>query len=440
MDYLRDFSEQTAAVFNGAGFENEFHLAAFCRHWAADIPEQFDFHMKHFQAEKTVPKCFSYINFYPDFDVWGYEVATGKAEEGWTYLRDVTANGFGLYTRFRFPYGKPCGNFYIAVTTPAIYSPYGNYHLSTYHYETGEIRSSTIQADKKGRLHIETRGGRGDEIGISGNGLPSPILFLSDTNQENIYVASGRTTSLSLKVINLSPSRLDSVVFTCYTENTDALSIASSSKVYNLAPGAITSLNDLLSITGNFISRNKNLAYLHIGYLHNGVISTRERIIQVHIMDALKKVSTDDIMIFDGRSEQLPVYRYNWGDWDNRVRPEMISEGKGNGNGIAEPGEIFSVWIRIPAGEAPEDLDTWHPVTPVGGPGSMKVQVNNIKEYLFSTGRPSLSAQMKLPATYPANEVKTLNVQSELIWMCPADDCHRGSVDRIFIHYFQVPL
>jgi hypothetical protein len=77
---------------------------------------------------------------------------------------------------------------------------------------------------------------------------------------------------------------------------------------------------------------------------------------------------------------------------------------------------------------------------PVGGEGSMEIHVESVHEYLFSTGRPSLSAQMKLPANYFQNETGTLNVQSELNWMYPADDCHRGSVDRIYIHYFQVPL
>ena len=440
MDYLRDFSELTAAIFNGAGFDNEFHLANFCRHYAADIPQQFDFHMKHFESEKKEPECFSYINFYPDFDVWGYQVETEKAEEGWTYLRDVMENGFGLYTRFRFPYGKPCGNYGIKVTTPPIYEPNGHYNLSAYNYETGAVNNSTLDADNEGRLQIETRGGRGDEIGISGNGLPSPILFLTDAIHENIYLESGKAISLSFKVINLSPSSMESVVFTCNTKNSEALSIQTSSKAYDLAPGEVTILEDLVSVTGNFTSRNKNLAYLHLGYQHNGVKSTRERIIQVHIIDTLKEVANDNVIIFDGRSEKISVYRYNWGDWDNRVRPETISEGQGNGNGIAEPGEIFSVWIRIPAGEAPDDLDTWHPVTPLGGQGSMDIHVDNVKEYLFSTGRPSLSAQMKLPATHTANETNTLNVQSELIWMFPADDCHRGSVDRIYIHYFQVPI
>jgi len=440
LDYLRDFSLQTGAIFNGAGFDSEFHLADFCRHYAADIPQQFDFHMRHFQANKVEPKCFSYINFYPEFDVWGYKVESDKKEEGWTYLRDVTANGFGLYTRLRFPYGKPCGNYDITLTTPAIYTPNGTYELATYNYETGFVSSSSVQADNKGKLQIKTRGGRGDEIGISGNGLPSPLLFLTDTVQENIYIESGKTVSLSFKVINLSPSMMESIVFTCFTENTDALSLETSSKAYDLAPGEVIKLDNLVTLTGNFTSRNKNLAYLHLGYQQHGVPSQRKRIIQVHITDVINKVSADNIMILDGRSEQLAVYRYDWGDWDNRVRSETISEGKGNGNGIAEPGEIFSVWIRIPSGEAPEDLNTWHPVTPVGGQESMTIHVENVKEYLFSTGRPSLSAQMMLPDNYNSKKPCNLNVQSELIWMFPADDCHRGSVDRIYTHYFQVPL
>jgi hypothetical protein len=291
-----------------------------------------------------------------------------------------------------------------------------------------------------GRLKVETRGGIGDEIGISGNGLASPVLFLTDTLQENLYIKSGESVSLSFEVINLSSNPLDSVVFICSTENPEALRIESAPRSYDLEPGKVTLLEEVVTLTGNFTSRNKNLAYLRLTYSYNGIPSKRERIIQVHIVDPVKKVAAEDIMVFDSRSERLPVYRYNWGDWDERVRLETIAEGRGNGNGLAEPGEIFSVWIRLASGEAPEDQDTWHPVVPVGGEGSMDIHVEDVKEHLFSTGRPSLSAQMRLPANHAANESNILNVQSELIWMFPADDCHRGSVDRIFIHYFQVPL
>lgn len=326
------------------------------------------------------------------------------------------------------------------MTTPSVYIPGGDYSLSAYNYEAGSVSSSTIQADNQGRLQIETRGGMGDEIGISGHGLPPAVLFLTDTLIENLYIESGKTISLSFKVINLSPSRMDSVVFSCRSGNAEAINIVSSPKAYNLDPGEVTLLEDLVTLTGHFTSRNKNLAYLHLGYQHKGITSPRERIIQVHIIDSLKKVSADNVMIFDGRTEQLPVYRYDWGDWDERVRPETISEGHGNGNGIAEPGEIFSVWIRIASGEAPDDLDTWHPVTPIGGRGSMEIHVDNVREHLFSTGRPLLSAQMRLPAINSKNQTGMLNVQSELNWMYPAHDCHRGSVDRIYIHYFQVPI
>jgi hypothetical protein len=440
LDYLRDFSEQTAAAFKGAGFASEFHLADFCRHWAADIPEQLDFHMNHFEKEKTVPKCFSYINFYPDFDVWGYKVETGKAEEGWTYLRDVTENGFGLYTRFVFPYGTPCGKYDIRVTTPSFYSPHGTYNLTSYNYESGSVTASTLKADSDGRLQVETRGGRGDEIGISGNGLPPPILFLTDTLHENLYIESGKTISLSFKVINLSPSRLDSVVFVCSTENAEAISIDSGPKAYDLEPGEVTILEDLVTITGNFTSRNQNMAYMHLGFHHKGIPSSRKRIIQVHITDTLQDVSAENIRIFDGRSERLQIYRYDWGDWDNLVRTETITEGRGNGNGIAEPGETFSVWIRVPEGEDPVDRNTWHPVVPAGGQASIGIQVENVNEYLWSCGRALLSAQMRLPANPAGSKTISLKVQSELIRLLPADDCHRGSVDKINIRYFKVPI
>jgi hypothetical protein len=439
-DYLRDFSEHTSAIFQGAGFESEFHLADFCRHWAADIPQQLDFHMRYFREEKATPDCFTYINFYPRFDVWGYRVETDKAEEGWTCLRDVTENGFGLYTRFRFPYGKPCGNYDVTVTTPAIYAPLGTYGLSTYHYESGNITSTTLQADQEGKLQIASSGGRGHEIGISGNGLTPPILFLTDTLHENLYIESGRSVSLSFKVVNLSPYRMDSVVFTCRAGHPGSLRVQPGTKAYDLEPGKVTILDDLVTLRGRFTSPNHNLAYLHIGYHHKGDTSSRERLIQVHITDTLREVSRDDMLIFDGRSEALTVYRYNWGDWDNRVRLETITEGQGNGNGIAEPGELFSIWIKIPTGDAPEDVGTWHPVVPISGEGSMDIHVESIREYLFSTGRPSLSAQMRLPATYDTGKRNFLHVQSELIWMQPAADCHRGSVDRIFIRYFRLPI
>jgi hypothetical protein len=440
LDYLRDFSMQTAAVFEGAGFDSEFHMADFCRHWAADIPEQFDFHMKYFQAEKTIPKCFSYINFYPDFDVWGYRVKTGKAQEGWTCLRDVTENGLGLYTRYRFPYGKPCGNYDITLTSPPIYQPGGCYTISRYQYESGNVTSSRVRADSLGRLEIKTGGGKGDEIGISGNGLFPPVLFLTDTLQENLYIESGRTTSLSFDVINLSPFPMDSVVFTCSTENTAAICMETGPKAYDLKPGEVTRLDDLVTLTGHFTSRNRNLAYLHLGFQYRGMPASRERIIQVHIMDSLKQLTGEQFMVFDGRSEQLQVYRYDWGDWDRKVRLETISEGRGNGNGVAEPGEVFSVWIRIPEGEDPGDRNTWHPVVPVGGQSSMGIRVEDVNEYLWSTGRPLLSAQMRCPANGTGDHGPTLKVQSELIRLLPARDCHRGSVDRIYIHYFHLPL
>jgi hypothetical protein len=340
-----------------------------------------------------------------------------------------------------FPYGKSCGNYDIRVTTPPIYAPHANYQLSSYSYQTGRVRTSTRRADSQGRLQIQTTGGRGEEIGISGENLSPPVLFLTDTLHENIYVEAGKTVTLSFEVINLSTDPLDSVVFSCSTERPGSIQITSGPKTYDLEPGKVTHLQDLVTLTGHFTSRNQNLAYLHLGFQHKGARSARKRIIQVHIMDTLHEVAAENVKVFDGRSESLQIYRYGWGDWHNRVRMETITEGRGNGNGVVEPGEIFSVWIRLPEGGGdPVDRDTWHPVVPVGGQGSLQIPVEDVKEHLWTCGRALHSAQMTLPAGRAGAKTRTLHVQSELTRMLPADDCHRGSVDRIYIRYFRLPL
>lgn len=438
LDYLRAFSEQTGANYSGAGFESEEHLADFCRHWAADIPEQFDFHMKNFKAAKKTPACFSYVNLYPDFDVWGYKINTTKAEEGWTYLRDVTKNGFGLYSRLTFPYGKPCGSYEIKVSTPPIYTPEQIYTLARYSYQSGKVNYSQVLANNLGKLKILSDGGAGEEIGISGAGLEPPILFLSDTLNENIYIEAGKSTDISFKVINLSPDTLDSIVFTCTSSPELFLEAHCESTAYQLQAGKVTTIKNQVSLSGTFSSPNRNVAYLHLSYSLSGESSSRERIIQVNILDSIVTLPPEDILVFDGRNEELPVYSYDWGDWNTPVRSKIIQEGSGNGNGIPEQGEIFSVWIRLPGGEDPLDQDTWHPVMPLGSSG--RTDFEGTREYLWSTGRALRSAQMSLPADSFSKQEDPLLVQSELIRMLAAEDCYRGSVDKFRTPYFNIIL
>jgi hypothetical protein len=167
-DYLRYYTEQLSSLYNGAGFENSFYLADFCKHHAARVDLQFDFHMNKFQFPKQNISCFSFINLYPDFEIWGYNVTSSKTGNGWIYLHDVTKNGLGIYTRERLPWGNSLSPFNITVTTPSIYTPDETYILSRYSYKNNSFSNVEIKSDSIGRLTLTSTGGVGDVIGIIG--------------------------------------------------------------------------------------------------------------------------------------------------------------------------------------------------------------------------------------------------------------------------------
>lgn len=77
-DYLKYYTKQLYQGYLGAGFVNEFYQADFCMHHAARVDLQFDFHKKYFSEPKETVDCFSFINLYPEFEVWGYQVSSNK--------------------------------------------------------------------------------------------------------------------------------------------------------------------------------------------------------------------------------------------------------------------------------------------------------------------------------------------------------------------------
>ena len=54
---------------------------------------------------KTTLQNWSHYDLYPTFTVWNYEVKSNKSEPGLIFLRNVSKNGFGLYTKKWVPDG-----------------------------------------------------------------------------------------------------------------------------------------------------------------------------------------------------------------------------------------------------------------------------------------------------------------------------------------------
>ncbi len=195
---------------------------------------------------------------------------------------------------------------------------------------------------------LTSTGGIGEEIGIIGNGLQPPVFILTDTINENIYLQANIETSLSFDLINLSasPQIVDLNVTTC---NSEIIQIKKGNKQVNIPARSKKRVESLVICKGKYFSAFKNTGYLKISSSIDGIAQDREQIIQVNVIDHAQQLGHLRIKILDGKSEDLQLFKYEWSKWKQPISSAIISEGTGNGNGKAEIGETFTIWIQPPS-------------------------------------------------------------------------------------------
>jgi hypothetical protein len=192
---------------------------------------------------------------------------------------------------------------------------------------------------------------------------------------------------------------------------------------------------------GIYLSSFRNKGYLRISSSINGSIQDRDHLIQVTVKNPDPEMATVGIKIFDGRTEELAIFKYAWGGWNSPVSSEIISEGAGNGNGKVEMGETFSIWIEPPAAFDPSDLKTWHPVVPVNTGDNPDIYVERINQHNFSTGRQVMSAEIHLNRKPTEGNPVRIPVQSEFLKVeSLLKDCHRPVADNFNYLYYEILL
>jgi hypothetical protein len=439
-DYIKHYTTELYNAFNGAGFDNEYYLAEFCNHHAARVDLQFDFHMRHFSSEKKTIPCFSVINLYPEFETWGYEVKSDKKEAGWIYLRNVCKNGAGIYTRKKLPWGRSLSEFKISVFTPPDYIPGEEYKLVHYSYKKDEIWEEKIRADQNGKLALISSGGAGEEIGITGKELQPPVIILTDTINENIYLENNCLTPLSFEILNLSES--DQLIeISAAADSTGMLSFTRHTSTLLLKARSRTRVDSMLICKALISSPEENRTFIKISMKAGCVLLDREHILPVVVKSRTLSDEGIQVKIFDGRSEELPVFSYAWNEWDRPLNTTIITEGKGNGNGKAEPGEIFSIWVKLPDAYDHRDEDTWHPVIPINNGPCPGVVFEDVVYHTFSTGRSLMSGMIRLDKKPSEGNPLKIAVQSELLRTEIIDKhCHRPVADDFGYAYLNIHI
>ncbi|MCK5101606.1 MAG: hypothetical protein KAR17_02285, partial [Cyclobacteriaceae bacterium] len=190
---------------------------------------------------------------------------------------------------------------------------------------------------------------------------------------------------------------------------------------------------------GKYVADYKNTGYIKIASSVDGIVQEREHIIQVTVKKLNPIPDAFRIKIFDGKSEDLTLYKYGWREWDDPIRSDTIFEGFGNGNGKVEVGETFSIWIQTPSLFELKDDATWHPTIPINRNDNPDIIVEEIIQHRYNTGRPVLSAQMQLTRKPTKNKPVRIPVQTELLKVeYLENDCHRNTADNFTYYYYDL--
>lgn len=110
-----------------------------------------------------------------------------------------------------------------------------------------------------------------------------------------------------------------------------------------------------------------------------------------------------EMEILDGRTRTFSVFRQKGNQGGGAARERAVTEGKGNGNGVLEPGEEATIWVKIPQGLDPFDKGNWRRVRVYcNSPWIEETErIEEEKEREF-TGAKDLTSVIRLSAQAPA--------------------------------------
>jgi hypothetical protein len=292
----------------------------------AGIAETLDFHLESFRAPLARTAAFDHADPWPNFAVWGWQVASERRQPGFTVLENVGPQGFRSAVREWLPSGALLEKVRLSIVSPPLAKP-GAVRTVTYlRLRDGKVRRASQKADARGRLTFDLDGDL-YEVGISA--APAPLVAAAGYELLGAgWAAAGQPLRLRVRFSNKGTARFAAGDVKWESPNPSVRFEPPTSRLFALAPGETGAL--AVSV-------------------HAGV--TAPALLRVTAAVGASRVSFD-IPIFP-EAPPPPVFRIADGAdaevYQHAVERTDQAFGSGNGDGHAAPGETFA--ILIPDGE-----------------------------------------------------------------------------------------
>jgi len=200
-DFIRYYHQDVNRVWVN-GMDNYEYKIYQGVHLSLGLHDMFDFIMNTFESPLDKPAIWNHIDVYPNFNIWGYEVISDRITEGFTVLEHVSIGGFKCSIREFLPDGSLMPYVKVTVLTPPIYEKNQSYLITDFELSGQSMNHKTLRSDQDGRLKIEIDGGL-HEIGINSPKEKHPNMRVASFEIEsNGKASSGQKTRLSVSLLN----------------------------------------------------------------------------------------------------------------------------------------------------------------------------------------------------------------------------------------------
>ena len=357
-DYISQYTEETHDAYARAdNVDFEFRQDEYHRHWATSIGETFEFHMRAFARPNldNVPITWDHNDAYQDFTVWNYHVKSIGSEPAITYLEDVSQGGLRVATRAWAPDGPPIATRRITITTAPLYEPGASYVLLDYNLSAGATTKQTLRAGPDGRLTITTDGA-GHHFSIIGPGTSAhPPVLLPLTGRDVLRLPPNQDVKIPVRIYNPGNVALADVKVVLSSEYPTVQVPKGEVTIPKIEPGTSADVSSGLLVRftageGYFARTRLTLDIPYYGVEKN-----------IDVMVIPENVPPPmEVMIMDGRTNTFNVFRQKGNQGGGGSVARKVSEGKGNGNGVLEPGEEATIWVHLRQGMDPFDKNNWY--------------------------------------------------------------------------------
>jgi enterochelin esterase-like enzyme len=325
--YHRDLNKIWTQLMDN--YEYKVYPAA---HSTCGMGEMFGFLMHSFENPPAKPMKWSHIDVYPQFSVWDYEVSSDRDVSGATILENVDSGGFRCSVREHLPDGSLLPFVKLTVTTPSLYENNTEYVINDIDLRKGEGLSYALMSDDRGRLRISFDGSL-HEIGIN-KAEDKPNITMATWTIDPLNIAEcNKDVVLKIKLLNkggikgeglkaaLSATRNSTSVIKSVagfeTIEINKTGESQNSFLFHVNSDSIEIVKFRLTITDKF--KNEWVEYIAIPLFRKDLPELK------------------DFEIADGRV--VTVVK-------GGINEETAILGKGNGDGVANPGESIVLLVK----------------------------------------------------------------------------------------------